>query len=151
MKIFWKTVIYTTTMSVFGVNAMEPNWDDIISKTKSKTVSSEERVCSEEAVKIFSWERCQIDWNKVTESANNGSPIAQYALAGHLFKLSGELFNGERIKMRSQAYMYAVISAIIGEFEIAKSEYIEPNNLGKLSRVTDFLEAAKHMAMNEDF
>ncbi len=150
--IFRKTILYIGAVSILRVEAIEPNWEDIMSKTKSRAVSLEENMYSEEADKIFSWERCLIDWDKVRESANNGSSVSQYALAEHLFKLSGELFNGERIKMRTRAYMYAIISAVIGNFKVARSEYIEPdNNLSESSKLADFLEVAKHMAEREEF
>lgn len=152
MKRFLKIVFCLGIISAFGVNAMEPNWSDIAGRTKPRTFVIGEKGYCEEASKIFSWEKCSIDWKKVEISANEGNSTAQYAFAGHLFELSGGLFNGERIKMRTNAYMYAIISAIIGEFETARSEYIGTDcGLSKASKIPNFLEVAKQMAMKEDF
>ncbi|MDR1982638.1 MAG: hypothetical protein LBQ08_02455 [Holosporaceae bacterium] len=147
-----KIVYCLGVVSTFGVDAMEPDWSGIADRTMPKTFVLGETEFCEEASKIFSWEKCSIDWAKVEQSANEGNPTAQYAFAGHLFELSGALFNGQRIKMRTNAYMYAIISAIVGDFDTAKNEYLDAEStLSKTSKISDFLEAANQMAMKEDF
>lgn len=152
MKKFLKIVFCLDIISFFGVNAMEPDWSNIVEKTKTGTFVQEEEEYREEANKVFSWEKRSIDWGKVEQSANEGNPTAQYAFAGHLFELSGGLFNGERIKMRTRAYMYAIISAIVGKFGLARNEYIGTDcSLGITSEIPDFLKTAEQMAVKEDF
>jgi hypothetical protein len=152
MRLALKIVCYFGGLYMCEANAMEPDWGDIVAKTAAKTfVLGEEGHC-QEADKIFSWDRCSIDWVKVEQSANAGNRVAQYALAAHLFDLSGKLFNGERIKMRTCASMYALISAIVGELGVAQNEYIEGKcNLEKNSTIPDFLKEAEQIAVKENF
>lgn len=92
-------------------------WKNILDRTKANTLFYKDAAgYSEDAENALGGAETRIDWEQVKLAAQKGNSLAQYVHSQHLFALSRSLFNGERRRMRFDAYMYLLIAAVKGEF-----------------------------------
>jgi hypothetical protein len=115
-----------------GVLSGTTDWGAVISKTvNADTITGGSELYSQNAVDVVesavTGERT--DWNEIGDKAKRGNPIAQYAFAQYLFNLASTEFNGIRTKIRAEAYMYALISAIKGNYTLTKEDYFTETDI----------------------
>lgn len=129
MKDFLKIACCLGMIYFLKIEAMEEmsrmeQWKEIANSTRSDTFfMTGADGYSEDAENAFGGAELKIDWNKVEIASKKGNTLAQYVYSQHLFALSRSLFNGERKKIRFEAYMYLLIAAAKGDFPQAIEAY----------------------------
>lgn len=115
------------------------DWESIRSKTNPDKCAPQQ---------LFA----RADWERFKALAEDGDFLAQYEYGDKCIGDAGKLTNGERIRKRFEGYMFLLISAIYGEYEVSKDafDYIgKIDDLTKESPISDFITRAQKFAEKE--
>ena len=126
MNKFLNFISFVGLLIVYEVGAMDSfaYWKDILDKTKASTSFAPlTDGYSEDAENAFGGAETKINWDNIKLAADKGNSLAQYVHSQHLFALSRSLFNGERLRMRFDAYIYLLVAAVKGNFPQAVESF----------------------------